>query len=117
MRYGAAPAAAPRTKAIAPGWANGDGWVTGNAFMNCSAPPNGSGWMNGTAHLSGNIRVHGPEETSGYITVSGFVFLQGSCQNGQGFVSGNTTLNGWGTLYARDGKPAGTARVSGSENG
>lgn len=108
------PVKAPRADAVSSGWASGNGWVTGNAFMNCSAPPNGSGWMNGNASLNGNVTVNGPEGTSGNINISGFVWLSGSCQNNQGYVSGSTTLDGWGTLYGRDGKPAGTARVSGT---
>jgi len=108
------PVKAPRTAAAASGWANGFGWVTGNASMNCSAPPNGSGWMNGNANLNGSIPVNGPDGTSGNISVSGFVWLSGSCSNNQGFVSGSSMVDGWGTLYGRDGKPAGTARVSGT---
>ena len=107
-----APLAPPRTNAVSSGWASGSGWVMGNAFMNCSAPPNGSGWMNGNANLNGTIPVNGPDGTSGNISVSGFVWLSGSCSNNQGFVSGSTTLNGWGTLYGRDGKAAGTGFVN-----
>lgn len=108
------PITATRRDVVASGPASGNGWVSGSAYMSCTAPNGGSGWMNGSVNLTGVIPVSGPDGVSGNIPVSGFAFLGGSCQDGQGFVSGSATVDGWGTLYGRDGKPAGTARVMGT---
>lgn len=100
----------------ASGYISAWGTLTGSGFLSCSAPPNGngSGWMNGSINLTANMPVRGPDGVSGTVPVSGYVSLSGSCQNGAGSVSGSAMVNGYGTLYGRDGKRAGTARLAGT---
>ena len=50
----------------------------------------------------------------GTVPVNGWVHLSGSCQNGGGFANGSASLNGWGTLYGRDGRRAGSVRLDGT---
>lgn len=103
-------------EAAASGYVSGFGYLSGSGFLFCSASPNsnGSGWMNGSMNLTADIPVYTPSGISGTIPVSGFISLSGSCQNGAGYVTGSATIGGYGILYGRDGKRAGTTRLSGT---
>jgi len=96
------------------GYVSATGTLSGSGFMQCNAPRNGSGWMSGWVNLSSQMSVNGPDGAHGTVPVSGTVYLTGSCQNGSGFVSGSASVSCYGTLYARDGKRAGSVQLNGN---
>jgi hypothetical protein len=106
--------AAPVRAAASSGYVSATGFLSGNGYLQCSAPRGGSGWMSGSVNLTAQMPVNGPDGAYGTVPVSGYVYLTGSCQNGSGFVSGSASVNGYGTLYTREGKRAGTVQLNGS---
>jgi hypothetical protein len=110
----AVEAASPAPRTQASGYVTATGMLSGSGYMQCSAPQNGSGWMNGSVNLSGQLPVNGPDGVHGSVPVSGYVFLSGSCSNGGGFASGSASVTGYGVLYNREGRRAGTVTLNGS---
>jgi len=93
---------------------SGGGTVSGFGNFFCS-PMNGvAGFMSGEVMLSGTVDVSGPEGVHGSIPVSGTILMSGQCRYGSGNVSGMGSVSGSGTVYGADGRPAGTAQVSGT---
>ena len=96
--------------AAASGSVSATGNLSGSTSMQCN-----SGWMNGWVNLTAQMQVSGPDGTHGTVPVSGQVHLSGSCQNGSGgFVSGSASVSGYGTMYSREGRRAGTVRLNAS---
>ena len=97
----------------ASGSVSGYASATGSGSMSCSGGPLGSGWMNGWINLRADVSVTTDDGASARLPVTGTAFLSGSCRNGSGFVNGNATMNGSGSLY-KAGRYVGTVSLSGN---
>lgn len=81
--------------------------ATGSGPLECYGSPTGHGWID----LRAEARVTTADGASAQFPVTGSVLLDGPCR--LGFVTGNTWMNGSGTLY-KDGRPVGTVSLSGA---
>jgi hypothetical protein len=83
--------------------------ANGSGSMNCNG-----GMMSGWINLAANVSVTADDGATAQFPVNGTVFLSGSCTNGSGgFVSGNASLNGSGSLY-KAGRYVGSVSLSGN---
>ena len=90
------------------GRVDGSGHVTGSGYIHCSGSS-----LSGSVSFSGTIDVRGDDGVRGSIRVSGTAFVNGSCHNGNSSATVSVEVRGSDRVYDAEGRPAGTADVSG----